>query len=119
MIMVRPTRYLRAVPAHGTESGAEITDISFCAWLAQAEAGDALIYHRGLLVVDKDHAISTLPAEQRLAVSLVADAAFRAAQEGLVHLVQKRLAMDRFLYIAIARPGPTRNASLVHLLEAA
>lgn len=119
MIMVRLMRNLRAVPTHGPGPDAEITDISFCAWLAQADAGDALIYHRGFLVVDKDQAISTLPTEQRLAVSRVADAAFRAAQEGLVHLVQERLDTDRFLYIAIARPGPTRNASLVHLLEVA
>jgi hypothetical protein len=103
---------------HASRAG-EITDIDLYAWIAQAEAGDALIYHSGFLVVDTDKALSMLPTEQQQALRGVAEAAFRAAGQGLVHLVQQRLEIDRFAYIAIARPKPkTATGSLSALLFA-
>ncbi len=117
MTMARLNPGPRAEASRGANRAAEITDIDLYAWIAQAEAGDALIYHRGFLVVDADKTVSTLPTDQRLAVRCVADAAFRAAEQGLVHLVQERLETDRFAYIAIARPKPkTATASLSALL---
>ena len=104
---------------HGDRQAAtpRLTDVDLCAWIAQAEVGDALIYHRGFLVVDADKSVSTLPTDRRLAFRGVADAAFRAAEQGLVHLVQERLETDRFAYIAIARPKPkAATASLSALL---
>ncbi len=120
MTMVRFTPGPRAEAARGADRGAEITDIDLYAWISQAEAGDALIYHCGFLVVDADKTVSTLPTDRRLAVRGVADAAFRAAEQGLVHLVQKRLETDRFAYIVIARPKPkgAAAASLSRLLLA-
>ncbi len=76
-----------------------------------------MIYHRGFLVVDADKSVSTLPAQRRLALRSLGDAAFRAAQQGLVHLVQERVGPNRFAYIAVARPKPKpANASLSALL---
>lgn len=112
---------LMRTATHGERRAAKprLTDIDLYAWIAQAEAGDALIYHRGFLVVDADIAISTLPADQRKALRGVADAAFRAAEQGLVHLVQERLEIDRFAYIAVARAKPKADAaSLSKLLLA-
>ena len=117
MIMARFSANPRAASKRDTNSGTEITDIDLYAWVAQAEAGDALIYHRGFLVVDADKSVSTLPTDRRLALRRMADAAFRAAEQGLVHLVQERLETDRFAYIAIARPKPkAASASLSALL---
>ena len=103
------------------QTSEHVSEIEFCAWLAQAEPGEALTYHRGFLVVDTDPVISNLPCDQRMALRAVADAAFRAAVQGLVHLVQLRMATDCFAYIAIARPKPTppRAAFAARLLEAA
>ena len=117
MIMARDSPDPPAHPALGARSGTEITDIDLYAWVAQAEAGDALIYHRGFLVVDADKSVSTLPAQRRLALRSLGDAAFRAAQQGLVPLVQERVGPNRFAYIAVARPKPKpANASLSALL---
>lgn len=120
MIMARfiPPRFSAA---QTVQSGHEISEISFCAWIAQAEPGEPLIYHHGFLVVDTDPVISKLPADQRLTLRALGNAAFRAAEQGLVHLVQQRLATDRFAYIAIARPKhtPPRAAFAARLLEAA
>ncbi|MFU8778865.1 MAG: hypothetical protein ACNA7M_14555 [Roseovarius sp.] len=107
--------------AHDAIPDAEITDIAFCAWVAQAEPGEALVYYRGFLVVDTETELGGLSVKERRALRALADAAFRAAQQGLVHLVQVRMATDRFDYLAIARPKPRepKSKSLVRLLAAA
>jgi hypothetical protein len=94
-----------------------LNEINFCAWVAQASPGAPLVYHQGFLVVDTDKLLSRFPSEARLALSRLGEAARRAAEAGLVHLVQARLATDRFAYIAIARPKPKgAPASLASLL---
>ena len=83
--------------------------------------GETLVYHRGFLAVDATSVISKLPAEQQRTLRLVASAALRAAEQGLVHLVQARIGPDQFAYIAIARARPrqARPALSMRLLEAA
>ncbi len=85
------------------------TDIEFCAWVGQAMPGDRLEYHRGFLGIDSAPAISTLPEADRRRLAALADAAFRAFEAGLVHLVQERVGPDRFAYIAVARTRPRRT----------
>lgn len=101
--------------------GPALDEIGLSAWIAQAEPGEALVYHRGFLAVDATSVISKLPSDQQRALRLVAAAALRAAEQDLVHLVQARIGPDQFAYIAIARRKPRRaGASLsVRLLEAA
>ncbi|WP_245624837.1 hypothetical protein [Jannaschia seosinensis] len=114
--MARFTPGRQAKPTRGTDTFSRIADIDLYAWVAQAEDGDALIYHRGFLVVDADRTVSTLPADRRLAVRGLADAAFRAAEQGLVHLVQERVGPNRFAYLAIARPKPKAAAASLSAL---
>ena len=83
-----------------------LSDVAFCAWIGQAMPGDRLEYHRGFLGIDTTAEISTLPEADRRRLAALADAAHRAFEAGLVHLVQVRLATDRFAYLAIARPKP-------------
>jgi uncharacterized protein YfaQ (DUF2300 family) len=98
-----------------------LDEVGLSAWIAQAAPGASLVYHRGFLVVDTDKLLSKLPPQSRTDLRRLADAAFRAAQQGLVHLVQTRIATDRFAYIAIARPQPQRGGAVLslRLLEAA
>lgn len=78
-------------------------EINFCAWVAQAEPGTALVYHRGFLAFDATSAVSKLSNAQRRELRDLASAAWRAAEQDLVHLVQERIGPDRFAYLAIAR----------------
>lgn len=100
-----------------------LDDIQFLSWVDQAEGGDRIEYHRGFMVVDTDKQISKLAPDERRVLRDLADAAFRAAMQDLVHLVQARLATDRFAYIAIARPrpkgAPALRASRLLVAEAA
>ena len=87
------------------------TEISFCAWLAQAEPGDRLEYHRGFLVLDTFAQFSGLADKERAELGKLANRAFCAAEQGLVHLVQERIGADQFAYIAICRPKPRHAAA--------
>ena len=113
---------MQTTPFATVPASRPLTDVEFCAWVAQADAGDVLEYHRGALAIDRLQVMSTLPRAECARVDLLADRAFAAAEHGLVHLVQHRLGTDRFSYLAIARPKP-RNAeaalSAVLLAEAA
>lgn len=81
-----------------------LTDIELYAWIAQAEPGAWLEYHRGFLGFDVTPVISLLPEPERRQLADLAAAALGAFEKGLVHLVQTRLGPDRFAYVAIARP---------------
>jgi hypothetical protein len=96
-----------------------LSEIEFCAWVAQAVAGDRLEYHRGFLACDIVPSISNLAANERTELSKLGSRAFWAAEQGLVHLVQERVGPDQFAYIAVARPKPKAAAvSLSELLLA-
>lgn len=83
-----------------------LTEIEFCAWLAQAAPGDRLEYHRGFLAVDTEKKISLLRERDRQTLRDLRHRALVLFEQGLVHLVQERLGPGHFAYIAIARPRP-------------
>jgi hypothetical protein len=88
-----------------------LTEIEFCAWVAQAVPGDRLEYHRGFLALDIFPMFARLPDQQRSELARLGS--------GLVHLVQERTGPDQFAYIAVARPKPKAAAvSLSALLLA-
>ena len=94
-----------------------LTEIDLCGWIGQANPGDALEYHRGFLALDTLPFGPRLNEKARVDLQRVANRAFWAAEQGLVHLVQRRIAPDVFSYIAIARPRPRRaSVSLSTLL---
>lgn len=90
--------------------GLRLDAITFCAWLAQAQPGDRLEYHRGFLGPDSGPSISALPEPERRRIAALGTTALRAFEGGLVHLVQARLGPDCFAYLAIARPSPKATA---------
>ena len=97
----------------------QLTDVELYAWIAQAQAGTRLEYHRGFLGIDVTPVISLLPQPERHQLAELGHAALSAFERGLVHLVQKRVGADQFAYIAVARPKPKAAAiSLSTLLLA-
>ena len=104
----------QTAPTAGT-----LTDIDFLAWIATAEPGASLEYHRGFLCVDCAELVSKLETGDRKRLLTLSDVVARAERAGLVHLVQCRIAVDVFAYLAIARPRPRHKApALTALLEA-
>lgn len=76
------------------------------AWLHQARAGDAFEYHRGLLAVERNPQGPPMAKAKRQALDRLAHAARALADQGLVHLVQRRLEPSMFSYLAVARSTP-------------
>ena len=94
-----------------------LSEIEFCAWVAQAVPGDRLEYHRGFLVLDTFAMFTRLDDQARAELGTLAGRAFWAAEQGFVHLVQERIGPDQFAYIAVARPKPkVASVSLSALL---
>ena len=95
-----------------------LDEIAFCAWVAHAEPGEALAYHQGSLAIDRDPPGQPFLSAEARALAKTGDMAMKLADRGFVHLVQRRLAPDQFLYLAIARPrGSEGNGSISSLLS--
>lgn len=107
---------MQTTPITTVRASGPLTEIEFCAWVAQAAPGDRLEYHRGYLALDTYPMFSTLGDTARGELARLAGRAFWAAEQGLVHLVQEREGPDRFAYIAIARPKPRHAAASLSAL---
>ena len=96
-----------------------LSDIDFLAWIATAEPGAMLEYHRGFLCVDCAELITKLETSDRKRLLTLSDVVVRAERAELVLLVQRRVATDVFAYLAIARPRPRhRTRAVSALIEA-
>lgn len=88
-----------------------LSEPELCGWLKTAAPGDTLEYHRGFLVLDVRPDSSRLVPADRTILAQVARRAYWAAEQGLVHLVQRRHGPDDYSYLAIARPWPDARRS--------
>ena len=78
----------------------------FDVWLKSARPGSLIEYHRGHLCVDRRQKIGAPDNEARAVLHDLATRALRAAEQGLVHLVQRRHGREDSSYLAIkARPS--------------
>jgi hypothetical protein len=87
-----------------TQANRCLSKAAFEAWLGQPAAGQEIEYYRGHLVWDRGSA-SRLSGRQRQALSRIADTLFSAAEEGRVHLVQRRNGPFDFSYLAVRTAG--------------
>lgn len=92
----------------GTGVHPVLSETEFCDRLAEAVPNEAITYHVGMLARDRYWPLSKLPEDQRVALGAIANRALKLAEAGRVHLVQRRIAEERFVYLAIVRPQPRR-----------
>ena len=85
-----------------------MTEMGFLVWLDQAQPGERMEYHRGFIARDTYPLCQLISAGERKQLQTLTNAAFECAQAGRVHLVQARLGLDHFSYIAVAR-APARH----------
>jgi hypothetical protein len=90
------------------------TKTEFRAWLARAKPGEQIEYHLGLLTWDRSPA-SGLAEGDRRALGKIADAVFQAAEQGQVHLVQRRRGPFEFSYLAIKSVRAAALRAVAHL----
>ena len=73
----------------------------FCQWLADAAPGSSLTYFRGHLAFDRMPSTSPFPEPERKRLVAVANRALQMAEDGRVHLVQRRHGPQHYSYIAV------------------
>jgi hypothetical protein len=73
-------------------------------WLVDAAPGERAIYHEGHLAGDLSPFSRTLSSARRSELAMLASAAWRLCERGLVHLVQQRITEGTCAYLVIARP---------------
>ena len=90
-----------------------MVEAELCTWLGEAVPGTLLQYHRGFLALDVDPHSGRLSEQGRRELRRIAKRARWAAEQGLVHMVQRRHGTDDFSYQLVMRPRPrTAPASL-------
>jgi hypothetical protein len=85
----------------------------FCGWLAKAMPGDTTVYYHGHLGRDRCRSTSALSESDRLRLIALARQALLAAEDGRVHLLQRRHGEDEYSYIAIGT-SPRRAGDQAH-----
>jgi len=83
-----------------------LTESALTAWLGAAASGDRIEYWRGFLAVDASATASKLEPDDRRQLGRVAARAFRLAQRGKAHLVQRRHGEADYSYLLVVRPRP-------------
>lgn len=97
-----------------------LTETMLCSWYGSAVPGDRIVYHRGFLAIDVSPLTFKLPEAERRTLLRVAERAMQLAEDGLLHLVQRRAGEGQYMYLAIARPRPRhRSGALASVLAAA
>ena len=83
-----------------------LTENDLCDRLADAQVGDVITYHVGMLARDRAPQTQVLGPDRCRDLGAVADRALQLAEAGWVHLVQSRLDEARFAYLLIVRSRP-------------
>lgn len=97
-----------------------LTETMLCTWYGSAGPGDCIVYHRGFLAIEASPLTFKLPEPERRELLRVAQRALQLAENGLVHLVQRRNGEGDYTYLAIARPHPRQpSGALARVLAIA
>lgn len=87
-----------------------LDEAALCAWIGTAGPGDCIEYWRGHLAIDTSTVLSQLAAGDRRVLSNVAGRAYRLAEQGRVHLLQRRYDDGDYAYLLALRPQPRSPA---------
>ena len=83
-----------------------LDEAALCAWFGAAAPGDRVEYWRGYLAIDTSPLGSKLEPDDRRQLGRIATRAFRLAEQGKAHLVQRRHGEGDYSYLLVVRPRP-------------
>jgi hypothetical protein len=97
-------------PPNRTRAGVSLSAAALSASVARARPGERLVYHRGLLPIDRIKGTSALNEAARRKLNAVADHTLALSNEGRLYLLQERHGEGDYSYWAVAR-SPARFVS--------
>jgi hypothetical protein len=108
----------------GSRTASRLAPEQLCVWLAMAAPGDSTVYYRGHLGRDRCRSTTGLSEPDRLRLIALARQALIAAEDGRVHLIQRRHSDGDYSYIAVLARwsaaqssranAPDRNGGAAH-----
>jgi hypothetical protein len=76
---------------------------TFRRWVGHAQAGECFVYYRGRLATERFKGLSALSEADRRELGAVAGLALALAEQGHLHLLQRRHGAGDYSYLAVAR----------------
>jgi hypothetical protein len=95
----------------GGRPAARLAPEEFCGWLAMAAPGDSTVYYRGHLGRDRCRSTTGLSEPNRQRLIALARQTLLAAEDGRVHLLQRRDGYGECSYIAVKARASRRQVA--------
>ena len=78
-----------------------MTPDDFCSWIGKAAPGERTVYYRGDLGRDRCRSTTSMSERDRQRLIALARQALIAAEDGRLHLLQRRHGVSDYSYIAV------------------
>ena len=94
-----------------------MNDVDLCVWVADARSGDSITYYTGHLSRDRLAHREGYSEPVRRKIGELGNAAWMLGAENWVHLIQRRVAMGCWEYIAVRRPDMPKLKPVYRIIQ--
>ena len=94
-----------------------MNDVDLCVWVADARPGARIVYYTGHLSRDRLPHIDGYSEAVRRKIGELGNAAWMLGNENWVHLIQRRVSMGCWEYIAVRRPDTPKQKPVYRIIQ--
>lgn len=94
-----------------------MNDVDLCVWVADARPGSRIVYYTGHLSRDRLPHIDGYSEAVRRKIGELGNAAWMLGDENWVHLIQRRVSMGCWEYIAVRRADTPKQKPVYRIIQ--
>ena len=94
-----------------------MNDVDLCVWVADAKPGARIVYYTGHLSRDRLPHIDGYTEAVRRKIGELGNAAWMLGNENWVHLIQRRVSMGCWEYIAVRRADTPKQKPVYRIIQ--
>ena len=94
-----------------------MNDVDLCVWVADAKPGARIVYYTGHLSRDRLPHIDGYSEAVRRKIGELGNAAWKLGEENWVHLIQRRVSMGCWEYIAVRRADTPKQKPVYRIIQ--
>ena len=94
-----------------------MNDVDLCVWVADAKPGARIVYYTGHLSRDRLPHIDGYTEAVRRKIGELGNAAWMLGNENWVHLIQRRVSMGCWEYIAVRRADTPKQRPVYRIIQ--
>lgn len=94
-----------------------MNDVDLCVWVADARPGDRLVYYCGHLSRDRMMHSEGYEEPVRRKIGELGNAAWSLGDENWVHLIQRRIGMGAWEYIAVRKAERPKQKPVYRIIQ--